>query len=136
MAADEREAGLRALLNLGHTFGHAIETASGYGNLLHGETIAMGMVMAADLSRRLDLLSAEQAAKVRDILENDFSMPVIPPAQISTETYLELMSSDKKAEQGRIRFILLEAPGRAVLTGEVPPELLKETLTAGDGLCR
>ena len=136
VAADEREAGLRALLNLGHTFGHAIETASGYGNLLHGETIAMGMVMAADLSRRLGLLSAEQAAKVRDILENDFSMPVIPPAQISTETYLELMSSDKKAEQGRIRFILLEAPGRAVLTGEVPPELLKETLTAGDGLCR
>ena len=136
VAADEREVGLRALLNLGHTFGHAIETASGYGNLLHGETIAMGMVMAADLSRRLDLLSAEQAAKVRDILENDFSMPVIPPAQISTETYLELMSSDKKAEQGRIRFILLEAPGRAVLTGEVPPELLKETLTAGDGLCR
>lgn len=136
VAADEREVGLRALLNLGHTFGHAIETASGYGNLLHGETIAMGMVMAADLSRRLDLLSAEQAAKVRDILENDFSMPVIPPAQISTETYLELMSSDKKAEQGRIRFILLEAPGRAVLTGEVPPDLLKETLTAGDGLCR
>ena len=136
VAADEREVGLRALLNLGHTFGHAIETASGYGNLLHGETIAMGMVMAADLSRRLDLLSAEQAAKVRDILENDFSMPVIPPAQISTETYLELMSSDKKAEQGRIRFILLEAPGRAVLAGEVPPELLKETLTAGDGLCR
>ena len=136
VAADEREVGLRALLNLGHTFGHAIETACGYGNLLHGETIAMGMVMAADLSRRLDLLSAEQAAKVRDILENDFSMPVIPPAQISTETYLELMSSDKKAEQGRIRFILLEAPGRAVLTGEVPPDLLKETLTAGDGLCR
>ena len=136
VAADEREVGLRALLNLGHTFGHAIETASGYGNLLHGETIAMGMVMAADLSRRLDLLSAEQAAKVRDILENDFSMPVIPPAQISTETYLELMSSDKKAEQGRIRFILLEAPGRAVLMGEVPPDLLKETLTAGDGLCR
>ena len=136
VAADEREVGLRALLNLGHTFGHAIETASGYGNLLHGETIAMGMVMAADLSRRLDLLSAEQAAKVRDILENDFSMPVIPPAQISTETYLELMSSDKKAEQGRIRFILLEAPGRAVLTGEVPPDVLKETLTAGDGLCR
>ena len=136
VAADEREAGMRALLNLGHTFGHAIETASGYGNLLHGETIAMGMVMAADLSRRLDLLSAEQAAKVRDILENDFSMPVIPPAQISAEDYLELMSSDKKAEQGKIRFILLEALGSAVLTGEVPPDLLKETLTAGDGLCR
>ncbi len=136
VAADEREAGLRALLNLGHTFGHAIETASGYGNLLHGETVAMGMVMAADLSRRLDLLSAEQAAKVRDILENDFSMPVIPPAQISVEDYLELMSSDKKAEQGKIRFILLEAIGSAVLTGEVPPDLLKETLTAGAGLCR
>ena len=136
VAADEREAGLRALLNLGHTFGHAIETASGYGNLLHGETVAMGMVMAADLSRRLGLLSAQQAARVRDILENDFSMPVIPPAQISAEDYLELMSSDKKAEQGKIRFILLKALGSAVLTGDVPPDLLRETLTAGDALCR
>jgi 3-dehydroquinate synthase len=69
-------------------------------------------------------------------LENDFSMTVIPPAQISAEDYLELMSSDKKAEQGKIRFILLEALGSAVLTGEVPLELLTETLTAGDGLCR
>ena len=136
VTADEREAGLRTLLNLGHTFGHAIETASGYGNLLHGETVAMGMVMAADLSRRLGLLSAEQAARVRDILENDFSMLVIPPAQISAEDYLELMSSDKKAEQGEIRFILLKALGSAVLTGDVPPDLLRETLTAGDGLCR
>ena len=136
VAEDEREAGLRALLNLGHTFGHAIETASGYGNLLHGETVAMGMVMAADLSRRLGLLSAEQAARVRDILENDFSMSVIPPAQISTEDYMELMSSDKKAEQGKIRFILLKALGSAVLTGDVPPDLLRETLTAGDALCR
>lgn len=136
VAADEREAGLRALLNLGHTFGHAIETASGYGNLLHGETVAIGMVMAADLSRRLGLLSAEQAMRVRDILESDFSMPVIPPAKISAEDYLELMSSDKKAEQGEIRFILLKALGSAVLTGDVPPDLLMETLTAGDALCR
>ena len=136
VAADEREVGLRALLNLGHTFGHAIETASGYGTLLHGETVAMGMVMAADLSRRLDLLSAEQAAKVRAILENDFSMPVIPPAQIRAEDYLNLMSSDKKAEQGNVRFILLKSLGTAVIRGDVPPNLLKETLTAGDELCR
>ena len=136
VAADEREVGLRALLNLGHTFGHAIETASGYGTLLHGETVAMGMVMAADLSRRLDLLSAEQAAKVRAILENDFSMPVIPPAQIRAEDYLNLMSSDKKAEQGNVRFILLKSLGTAVIRGDVPPDLLKETLTAGDELCR
>ena len=136
VSADEREAGLRALLNLGHTFGHAIETASGYGTLLHGETVAMGMVMAADLSRRLDLLSAEEAAKVRGILENDFSIPVIPPAQISAEDYLDLMSSDKKAEQGKIRFILLKALGHAVLRGDVPLELLRETLSAGEELCR
>ena len=96
----------------------------------------MGMVMAADLSRRLDLLSAEQAAKVRAILENDFSMPVIPPAQIRAEDYLNLMSSDKKAEQGNVRFILLKSLGTAVIRGDVPPNLLKETLTAGDELCR
>ncbi len=136
VAKDEKEAGVRALLNLGHTFGHAIETAAGYGNWLHGETVAMGMVMAADLSLRKDWIGASTAAEIRTVLEENYGMPVIPPADIRVEDYLDLMASDKKAERGRIRFILLRAIGQAVLEGNVEPELLEQTLTAGDQLCR
>lgn len=136
VAADERESGVRALLNLGHTFGHAIETASGYGVLLHGETVAIGMVMAADLSRRLGWLAPADAARVRAVIEENFSMPVIPPADITVEQYLDLMASDKKTEQGRLRFILLKAIGQAVIEANVDPAKLTATLTAGDQLCR
>ncbi len=132
---DEKEAGMRALLNLGHTFGHAIETATGYGTWLHGETVAMGMVMAADLSRRLGWLSADDAARIRQVIEKNFGMPVVPPADITVEQYLDLMSSDKKAELGKIRFILLKAIGEAVIEGDVDSELLNSTLTAGSQLC-
>jgi 3-dehydroquinate synthase len=135
VARDEREGGLRALLNLGHTFGHAIETATGYGTWLHGETVAMGMVMASDLSRRLGWLDGTDAQRVRQVLENKYGMPVIPPADISVEQYLDLMASDKKAEQGQIRFILLKAIGQAVIDGGVDRQLLQETLEAGDQLC-
>jgi len=135
VAEDEKESGVRALLNLGHTFGHAIETASGYGTLLHGETVAMGMVMAADLSRRLGMLDADQAGAVRQMLESKFAMPVIPP-QIPQSQFLDLMASDKKAESGRIRFILLNAIGKAVITADVGPDALSETLCAGEGLCQ
>lgn len=135
VARDEREGGVRALLNLGHTFGHAIETATGYGTWLHGETVAMGMVMAADLSRRLGLLDPESARRIRQTLEQDYGMPVIPPADITVDRYLDLMASDKKAEQGSIRFILLTAIGSAVIKGGVDAALLRETLTAGDQLC-
>ncbi|MEX2469159.1 MAG: 3-dehydroquinate synthase [Pseudohongiellaceae bacterium] len=136
VARDERESGVRALLNLGHTFGHAIETASGYGTWLHGETVAMGMVMAADLSRRIGWLEAEQAGQVRRVLEEKFGMPVVPPADIEVEQYLDLMASDKKAEGGRIRFILLSAIGAAAITAAVDGDALTATLTAGTALCR
>ena len=135
VAKDEKEAGVRALLNLGHTFGHAIETATGYGNWLHGEAVAMGMVMAADLSMRLGWLSQEDAARIRLVLEKSFGMQVSPPADISVRQYLDLMSSDKKAELGKIRFILLKAIGQAEIFGDVENELLEATLTAGRGLC-
>ena len=111
VAKDEKESGVRALLNLGHTFGHAIETASGYGNWLHGETVAMGMTMAADLSRRLGWIEPNVALRIRAVLEENFGMPVLPPADISVEQYLDLMLSDKKAESGKIRFVLLRAIG-------------------------
>jgi 3-dehydroquinate synthase len=136
VAADEREGGIRALLNLGHTFGHAIETASGYGVLLHGEAVAIGLVMAADLSRRMGLLSAADALNIRSVLEENFSMQVVPPAAITVEQFVNLMSSDKKAELGKIRFILLKAVGQAYIEADVEVELLKQTLTAGENLCR
>jgi len=136
VARDEREGGLRALLNLGHTFGHAIETAAGYGTWLHGETVAMGMVMAADLSRRLGWIDGDSAHRVRAVLAEKYGMPVIPPADISVERYLELMASDKKVEQGTIRFVLLRAIGDAVVEGGIDSQLLKQTLTAGEELCR
>ncbi len=135
VARDEKESGVRALLNLGHTFGHAIETASGYGKLLHGETVAMGMVMAADLSNRLGWLSQADAAQIRNVLEANYGMPVIPPADITEEQYLDLMASDKKAEQGKIRFILLKSIGEAVITDAVESDLLAATLKAGEQLC-
>ena len=132
---DELETSERALLNLGHTFGHAIETVTGYGAWLHGETVAMGMVMAADLSRRLGWLSSADAQQIRQVIEENFGMSVEPPADITVEQYLDLMSSDKKAELGKIRFVLLKAIGEAVIEGDVESELLESTLTAGSQLC-
>ena len=136
VARDEREAGMRALLNLGHTFGHAIEAAAGYGTWLHGEAVAAGMVMAADLSCRLGWLEPAAARRIRAVIEDNFGMPAVPPADISVSGFIELMSSDKKAEQGRIRFVLLKDIGRAVIADEVDESLLAQTLTAQAGLCR
>ena len=135
VAQDEKESGIRALLNLGHTFGHAIETASGYGVWLHGETVAMGMVMAADLSKRIGWLGSAEAVRIREVLEKNFGMPVEPPADITVAQYLDLMSSDKKAELGKLRFILLKAIGEAVIKGDVENAVLESTLTAGSKLC-
>ena len=135
VAEDERESGKRALLNLGHTFGHAIETAAGYGVWLHGETVAMGMVMAADLSCRIGWLTSDSARHLRKVLEENYRMQVVPPADITVERYLDLMASDKKAEQGKIRFVLLKAIGEAAIEGEISRDDLVATLTAGNQLC-
>jgi 3-dehydroquinate synthase len=132
VAADETESGIRAILNLGHTFGHAIETAMGYGQWLHGEAVATGMVMAADLSSRLGMLSAGQAAEVRALVMSA-ELPVLPPA-IDQQTWLRLMGKDKKADQGKMKFILLEKLGRAVITDRVPLDQLAATLAAGPAL--
>lgn len=135
VAEDERETGVRALLNLGHTFGHAIETASGYGTWLHGETVAMGTVMAADLSARIGWLSQQDAQIIRRVLEENFGMPVVPPADITTERYLDLMASDKKTEAGKLRFVLLRAIGEGVVASDIELDQLISTLEAGDRLC-
>ena len=132
VAADETEGGLRAILNLGHTFGHAIETAMGYGEWLHGEAVATGMVMAADLSWRLGMLSHADARYVRTLLEAA-GLPVVPPAMPNDE-FLRLMSKDKKAEQGKIKFVLLESLGKAVIKGGVDAATLAATLQASTDL--
>ena len=108
---DEREQGLRAILNFGHTFGHAIETGLGYGEWLHGEAVGCGMVMASDLSVRLGLMPAEFLPRMRTLIERA-GLPVAGPA-LGVQRYLELMRVDKKAEGGEIRFVLVEGLGRA-----------------------
>jgi 3-dehydroquinate synthase len=128
VAADERESGTRALLNLGHTFGHAIESGMGYGNWLHGEGVAAGTVMAADLSQRLGWIGARDVARIRTLFERA-GLPTVAP-DLAAEKYLELMGLDKKVEGGKIRFILLEGIGRAVVYGDVPETLLRQTLAA------
>jgi 3-dehydroquinate synthase len=108
---DEREQGLRAILNFGHTFGHAIEAGLGYGAWLHGEAVGCGMVMAADLSVRLGLIDAAYAQRLARLIERA-GLPVRGP-KLGAERYLELMRLDKKAEGGEIRFVVIEQPGRA-----------------------
>jgi len=134
VASDEREEGIRAILNLGHTFGHAIETATGYSEWLHGEAVATGMVMAADLSWRLGLLTKADVTKIKQLITTA-GLPVTPP-DIGVATFLNLMGKDKKAEQGKIKFILLDAIGKARVQGNISAELLNATLSAGANLAQ
>lgn len=113
VARDEREGGLRAVLNFGHTFGHAIEAGLGFGTWLHGEAVAAGMVMAAALSVRLGMLDSEAAARLTSLLAR-CGLPVQAPA-LAIERYIELMRLDKKRRDGETRFTLLEGRGRAVI---------------------
>ncbi|HEX7217739.1 MAG TPA: 3-dehydroquinate synthase [Burkholderiales bacterium] len=128
VAEDERESGARALLNLGHTFGHAIEAATGYGAWLHGEAVAAGMVMAAELSALMGHLKKTDVARVRDLLRRA-GLPVAGPA-LAPERLMELMSLDKKAAQGRTRFVVLEAIGRARLAAEVDDAQVRRAVVA------
>ena len=133
VAADEREQGERALLNFGHTFGHAIETGAGYGKWLHGEAVAIGMALAADLSRRLGSLSEGDVGRVRTLLMKA-GLPVAMSG-IAAPRFIELMSVDKKAAERRIRFVLLERLGSAILRADVPQTEIEATLAclAGSG---
>jgi 3-dehydroquinate synthase len=123
---DEREHGLRAILNLGHTFGHAIETASGYGNWLHGEAVAAGMVMAADLSERLGWLPSTDKQRAIDLLKR-FKLPVDPP-RIGAERARELMGLDKKVLDGKLRLVLLRNLGKADVVSDYSGEAFAATM--------
>jgi 3-dehydroquinate synthase len=128
VAQDEREEGVRAILNLGHTFGHAIEAAAGFGTWLHGEAVAAGMVMAAEMSQRLGCLAAADQQRAVRLIER-FGLPTAPP-RIGAERGRELMGLDKKVRDGRIRLVLLRALGRAEIASDYPNEALEATLRA------
>ncbi|KFX71371.1 3-dehydroquinate synthase [Pseudomonas taeanensis MS-3] len=129
VGADERESGVRATLNLGHTFGHAIETHQGYGVWLHGEAVAAGTVMALEMSMRMGWITvAERDRGIR--LFQAAGLPVVPPKDMTPEHFLEHMAVDKKVLDGQLRLVLLRCLGEAVVTSEYPREILNATLSA------
>ncbi len=126
VARDEHEQGERALLNLGHTFGHAIENAMGYGVWLHGEAVAAGTMMAADLSQRAGWLTATEIARMQNIFKAA-NLPIAAP-NLGVERYLDLMGLDKKVENGKIRLILQQSIGKSLITSDYDVEKLRATL--------
>ena len=127
VASDEKETGERAILNLGHTFGHAIETASGYGSWLHGEAVAVGMLMAVTMSEKLGWLDRKIVDRTRSLLLR-VNLPIVPPQGMTAGDFLKHMSVDKKVVAGKIRLVLLDALGRAKLVEDYPEEVLIQVL--------
>lgn len=127
VAEDEREGGLRAILNLGHTFGHAIEAKMGYGKWLHGEAVAVGMVMAVDMSVRMGMLSTDVLSRSCDLLKRA-NLPIAAPSEMSVEDFLTAMAVDKKNIHGKIRLILLEKLGKAFISDKHAVELMKTVI--------
>jgi 3-dehydroquinate synthase len=127
VSADEREGGIRATLNFGHTFGHAIEAGMGYGEWLHGEAVGCGMVLGADLSCRLNYITKAEADRLTKIIQS-MKLPIVPP-KFGGKRYLDLMQVDKKTESGQIRYVVLEKIGKARIQ-DVPDAQVLETLTA------
>lgn len=127
VAEDERESGIRAILNLGHTFGHAIETALNYKEWLHGEAVGCGMLMAADLSKRLGLLEEDKVNSIRSILERT-NLPTSIHKNVKSDQMFENMKVDKKSRDGALYLILLNNIGEAIITSDYTEEALKETI--------
>ncbi|MFW1858046.1 3-dehydroquinate synthase [Acinetobacter defluvii] len=128
VANDEKEQGERALLNLGHTFGHAIESYLGYGEWLHGEAVATGMVMAADLSQRMGWISLADLARTKKIIQRA-KLPIVCP-QIPLDEFLAYMSHDKKVLNGQLRLVLMKQLGQAIITKDFDVELMKQAILA------
>ncbi|SHL26850.1 3-dehydroquinate synthase [Phytopseudomonas punonensis] len=129
VGADEKETGVRATLNLGHTFGHAIETEMGYGVWLHGEAVAAGTVMALEMSYRLGWINADERDRGIRLFQAA-GLPVVPPQEMTPEQFMEHMAVDKKVLDGQLRLVLLRSLGEAVVTSDYPAEILSATLAA------
>nr|WP_232819357.1 3-dehydroquinate synthase [Saccharospirillum mangrovi] len=129
VAADETEQGIRAILNLGHTFGHAIEAEQGYGAWLHGEAVGTGMVMACDLSQRLGWIDNQVLNRARTLIERA-RLPITPPPTMTPDDFMNQMGRDKKVEAGQLRLVLLHALGKAVVTADFDPQQLQACLAA------
>ncbi|MFQ3198647.1 MAG: 3-dehydroquinate synthase [Paraglaciecola sp.] len=127
VAIDERESGLRALLNLGHTFGHAIEAEQGYGNWLHGEAVSAGMVLAASVAVKKTWLSHQDLARIEALL-GAFSLPVCPPTDMNYDSFMQHMVHDKKVLAGKLNFVIPLGIGKAVVTHDLSEDLLRELL--------
>ena len=127
VAADEKEAGSRALLNLGHTFGHAIETGMGYGEWLHGEAVGAGMVLAAELSAHMGWIEPAVVERSRNLIAAA-ALPVTPPTQLSSERFLELMAVDKKVQDGILRLVLMKGLGHSVISDKATSEQIRAVL--------
>ncbi|AHL74032.1 3-dehydroquinate synthase [Stutzerimonas stutzeri] len=127
VGADERESGIRATLNLGHTFGHAIETHQGYGAWLHGEAVSAGTVMALEMSRQLGWITVGERDRAVRLLSRA-GLPVVPPINMRAEDFLQHMAVDKKVLDGQLRLVLLKRLGEAVVTSDFPREMLEATL--------
>lgn len=127
VAADEKEGGVRATLNFGHTFGHAIETGTGYHSWLHGEGVGVGMLMAADMSMRMGWLTRDDVHRIESLIGRA-QLPTRAPADLSTDRFIELMGVDKKVLDGKIRLVLLQALGKAIVTADFNPQLLRATI--------
>ena len=132
VALDETEQGVRALLNLGHTFGHAIEAEQGYGNWLHGEAVAAGIILACKTAEKLDWLTPSETRRVAE-LQQAFALPVEGPDTMTYSDYMRHMARDKKVEAGHIRFVIPQGIGHAVVTKEVSEAILTELLSQPAG---
>ena len=135
VAKDEKEMGIRAWLNFGHTFGHAIETHQGYGTWLHGEAVAIGMMMAVDLSCRLGWIDELLLQRAKNLLLAA-QLPIFAPEDMTIDDFLNLMSVDKKVLDGNIRLVLLKSLGEATVTADFDRGALEETLSMGKQLAQ
>lgn len=129
VSQDEKESGIRAILNLGHTFGHAIESAQGYGQWLHGEAVAMGMLIALNLSHRMGWIEAKELGRLESLLQAA-GLPTRVPESMGNQQFLDLMSLDKKVIDGRLRLVLLEKLGRALISTDAPVSAIIESIDA------
>ena len=128
VAIDERESGLRALLNLGHTFGHAIEAEQGYGNWLHGEAVATGIVLASSVATKMNWLNASEFRRIVALLES-FDLPTVAPANMGYDIFMQHMRHDKKVQAGKLNFVIPNKIGEAKVTNQVPEEVLRAVLS-------